>query len=86
MTRVLLAFEYRNDDFKEDSKTMGPYFGTLKNKLNQPIFLPRASVKASFGLFVVKVFVNLMAINNKVIACHLNLALKVGSGFFMRHT
>ena len=65
---------------------MEPYFGALKNKLNQPIFLPKASVKASFGLFVVKVLVNLMAMNNKVIACHLNLALSDGFGFFTRHT
>ena len=84
-SRRLKITSSKSGDFAERRK-LSTYFGVFNNKPNQPIFRPKASVKASFRLGVVKVLVNLMAINNSVIACHFSLALKLGVGFLTRQT
>lgn len=57
--------------------------GLFKNKLNQPITLPMASVKASFLLIVVNVLLKRMPANTIVIKYHFNFALKDGFGYFI---
>lgn len=47
---------------------------------------PKDSVKASCFLPVVNILLNLMNVNKRTIAFHLNRAFNEGFGYFTRHT